>query len=112
MRAMTCGAMAVLLTACGAIQDCAVPMSFALEPNEKIGPLMRQGQSCSRCHAVNGQAGSKPFSVGGTLFATANASAYDGVLGATVRVTDANGKNFTMVSNELGNFWSETVASP
>lgn len=106
-------AMGIAVAACGASEPCAVSTSFTLAADEKTGPMMRPGQNCLRCHVANGQASNKPFSVGGTVYAAADANACDGAAGVTIRVTDSTGKKVSMVSNEVGNFWSlERLTQP
>jgi hypothetical protein len=74
---------------------------------------MRPGNNCLRCHTTGKQAGSKPFSFGGTVFPFANSDpCSNGVQGITVQVSDAKGKTVTVVSNEAGNFWSAESLTP
>jgi hypothetical protein len=73
---------------------------------------MRPGNNCLRCHAPKGVAANKPFSFGGTIFPSSNADLCSGVQGVTVRVTDANQKTVTAVSNEVGNFFSAEPLTP
>lgn len=80
-----------LLTACGGGED-------------HEGATMRPGENClaSGCHS--GQ-----FSVAGTVFATPNATASEGLANVTVLVTDANGVVDTLTSNAAGNFYSRAA---
>lgn len=97
--------------ACGP-PPCDVPQAFALVAGEQTGPHMRPGQNCLRCHVAGGQAAGKPFSVGGTVFPRPDAGLCDGVVGVTVRVTDAKGKRVELTSNDVGNFWSAEPLEP
>jgi hypothetical protein len=63
------------------------------------------GQECQGCHAPGG--GAPTFYLGGTLYNAATGGA--AVAGATIRVTDANGKQVNIVSATNGNFWTTTV---
>ena len=60
------------------------------------------GQTCMSCHGPNGPG--PVFSIGGTLYATANGGAP--TVGATITVLDANGQIFDLVSAKNGNFWT------
>jgi hypothetical protein len=73
---------------------------------------MRPGNNCLRCHSAEGQASSKPFSFGGTVFPKSDSDLCSGVQGVTIRVTDAKGTLVSVVSNEVGNFWSATLLTP
>jgi hypothetical protein len=76
---------------------------------------MNPGQTCIACHkqeAAEGEIHAKIFSVAGTLYPSAHepddCNGLDGVKKkATVIVTDATGKTFTLDVNEAGNFMSE-----
>lgn len=105
---------AVALVGCGAPPEaaCDVSTDFALGASELRGPEMRPGQNCLRCHSASGEAKSKPFSFGGTVFPAADASACGGVAGVTIRVTDSKGKTVSVVSNRVGNFWSAEPLEP
>jgi hypothetical protein len=63
------------------------------------------GQECQGCHAPGG--GAPTFYVGGTLYNAATGGA--AVAGATINVTDANGKKVKIVSANNGNFWTTTT---
>ena len=107
------GVCVVALVACGAPETtCDVSTDFALSANEVRGPLMRPGQNCLRCHSASGEAKTKPFSFGGTIYPGPDASACAGVAGVTVRVTDSKGTVVTVVSNAVGNFWSAQPLEP
>jgi hypothetical protein len=96
-----------VMVLCGcAGPECPTAWTFALQPGEATGPLMRPGDNCLRCHSAGASAASKPFSFGGTIFPSATAGLCEGVSGVTVRATDADGQRVTVVSNEVGNFWS------
>lgn len=105
-------ALAVFLFGLSGCGECDVPATFSLGADEVRGPTMRPGQNCLRCHSASGAAATKPFSFGGTIFPSLNASACEGLSGVTIRVTDAKGKTVTVVSNEVGNFWSAEPLEP
>ncbi len=98
--------------ACCGEAPCTVPNSFALEPGEATGPMMRPGNNCLRCHSEGGQASSRPFSVGGTVFERGNASRCEGVAGVIIEVTDAKQKRVVLTSNAVGNFYSDEPLTP
>lgn len=104
---------ALLATGCGApAPTCEVSTDFALGPDEVRGPMMRPGANCLRCHSASGEAKSKVFSFGGTIFPALDSGACEGVAGVTVRVTDSKGKTVSAVSNLVGNFWSTEPLEP
>jgi len=63
------------------------------------------GQECQGCHAPGG--GAPTFYVGGTLYSAASGGS--AVAGATINITDANGKQVKIVSANNGNFWTRTA---
>lgn len=73
----------------------------ACVPDE--GPSMRPGEDCLSCH--DGDRGPK-WSVAGTVFGDPQAAATGGVLAAQVLITDATGRNLTLTTNEVGNFYT------
>ncbi len=80
------------------------------------GPLMRPGSDCMECHGGGGggegggEHDARTWTIAGTVY---DATGTNGVLGANVRITDANGWSFTLRSNLVGNFYSaESVAFP
>lgn len=66
-------------------------------------PVMEPGRDCLTCH---GGGDAPRWTLAGTVYPTAGAAAGDGVLGATVRVTDANGWTFGLRTNAAGNFYT------
>ncbi len=77
------------------------------------GPLMAPGQNCLRCHTEGSGANAPPWTVGGTVFASRDASTDDGVEGVTVVVRDGTGKELRLVTNSAGNFYSrDTLTFP
>ena len=71
-------------------------------PGVPEGPLHRPGQPCLLCH--DGEIGDPTaFSVGGTVFDTP--SSMQGVVGATVAMTDTIGSSDTATTNAAGNFY-------
>jgi len=93
------------------------------EQNEKP-PLMRPGEDCLQCHGGKTVPGTSvdggfhprhatTWTIAGTVYQTPDADPDAGVLGASIRVTDANGWTFSLRSNLAGNFYSaEQVAFP
>jgi hypothetical protein len=63
------------------------------------GPLMTPGQDCQPCH--------KRFTVSGTVFRHVDSLAADGLEGASVVITDRDGKSLSLDTNAAGNFYSE-----
>jgi hypothetical protein len=71
---------------------------------EKTGPTMRPGEDCRSCHG---------FSAAGTVFPAPDAAASGGLAGATVTVSDAAGRQVSLVSNSAGNFYtSASLTAP
>jgi len=67
------------------------------------------GEPCLNCH--NGGGDAPTFRVGGTIYSALGGGAP--VVGATVRMTDANGTEHVAISARNGNFWlTEQVALP
>jgi hypothetical protein len=70
----------------------------------RAAPTMNPGEACISCHQR--QRDAPRFSAAGTVYTN-----YDepddcnGVEGATVRVTDADGQAYTAISNAAGNFY-------
>jgi hypothetical protein len=69
-------------------------------------PTMDPGSDCLSCHSPGGRA-HRAYSVAGTVFAQPDSPEFDGVAGANVVVTDANGRIVTMTTNAAGNFYTE-----
>jgi len=65
-------------------------------------PQMQPGQDCFQCHGKT--AGS--WSVAGTLFGAADSATDAGVGGAKIYLTDSDGRQFTLTSNDSGNFYT------
>ena len=66
--------------------------------------LMQPGNTCITCHESSGGAAPK-FTVAGTVYPTRHETTLcNGLSGATVTITDANGKTATLTTNEAGNF--------
>jgi hypothetical protein len=102
----------VVTSACPSAPDCVPSTSFNLEEGEVTGPLMRPGTNCIRCHSSGGEAASKPFSFGGTVYPTADAALCDGVSGVIFRITDSVGTTVSVTSNAVGNFYSVAPLEP
>ena len=71
-------------------------------------PRMNPGRACIQCH-TNDEG--PRFSVAGTLYPTAHepdlCNGVDGVDGATVVITGADGQTLTLAPNRAGNFFTE-----
>jgi hypothetical protein len=88
------------------------------------GPLMRPGENCLECHGGALLPGEPPtvadpdradrrWTIAGTVFPSVSAAPADGVRGAKIHVRDANGKAFTLETNQAGNFFTaEPVTFP
>lgn len=72
------------------------------------GPSMRPGSDCLECHGrgggANGGEDGPPWTVAGTIYATAQSTG-SGVRGAAIHITDANGRQVTLHSQQVGNFY-------
>ena len=72
---------------------------------------MDPGQDCLSCHSASGVASA--FTVGGTVFPLATATADGGTAGVEIDLVDSNGKTLALHSNAAGNFYStEALAFP
>jgi len=66
------------------------------------GPLHRAGFPCTWCHAAGGRTGPH-FDLAGTVYA--RPSSNEALQGVQVHLFDSTGKQQTLVSNEVGNFF-------
>jgi len=66
------------------------------------GPLHRPGQPCGTCHGTQGPAESR-FALGGTIYRDPNSASALG--GATVRIIDWTGAQYSATTNCAGNFF-------
>jgi len=71
-------------------------------PGVDPGPTHRPGQPCVHCHQSGGP-GSPNFRVAGTVFQ--DAQALKPLAGARVELTDADGQNYNVGTNCVGNFY-------
>ncbi len=86
---------AVLVSACG------IPAH---------SPMMLPGEDCLRCHSGER---AQQWTLAGTLFSTPTAATDAGLEGASVLVTDANGRSLTLRTNGAGNFYTaESLVFP
>ncbi len=112
---LSCAIAPMLAAASVAASSCANPINDdAIEalgderPGDEPGPHHRSGQPCVVCHSVAG--GSDPVLVlGGTIFA--DQTSFLPVEGARVIVYDAQGDEYAMVSNCVGNFYLEDTGT-
>jgi hypothetical protein len=92
----------LLLAACDPVHDDAVSALGGEAPGVRRGPLHRPGQPCILCH--DGALGDpQRFIIAGTVFQTSGANV--AAVGATVKLTDANGTSIQVATNAAGNFY-------
>lgn len=70
-------------------------------------PTMQPGSDCLACHVQGGSAGNEPFTAAGTVFGSPTAALDQGVEGVEVLLSDAPGKTVTLVTNSVGNFYTQ-----
>lgn len=85
----------------------ALALSACGGPSEQGSPTMNPGENCFSCHTASGQAREETFSAAGTVFAKLSSKTTEGVSGATVTITDANGLAHTFTTNAAGNFYAK-----
>lgn len=73
------------------------------QPGVPRGPLHRAGQPCVTCHGPSGHA-TPAFSFAGTIYQSAAADSPPAA-GVKVVVTDANGTEGAITTNQAGNFY-------
>jgi hypothetical protein len=69
-------------------------------------PQMRPGEDCMRCHGGGEEDDAPAWTAAGTVYADPEAAAGDGIQGAVVRLTDANGRKISLETNGAGNFYT------
>lgn len=80
---------------------------LACEPYESAH--MEPGEDCMSCHIDS----RLRWTISGTVYADPKAQAHEGIGGAEVLVTDANGRELTLKTNSSGNFYTrEEVRFP
>jgi len=81
---------------------------------QAFGPLMRPGENCLGCHAENpvrsdatGPSGRKatPWTAAGTVFK--GPTSKEGLPGARLTFTGKDGKEFSVTTNAVGNFYTD-----
>lgn len=101
------------LTACVAGNDPPAVCSTndAWTSGDEGSPLMHPGDDCIGCHS---QGEGPRYTIAGTVMNASNDDTNcNGVEGATVVITDANGKTLSLPTNAAGNFYTrETIAMP
>jgi hypothetical protein len=101
-----------ILVAAFALAACGGSGETTTDPTQP-GPLMMPGDNCLRCHNPISDTGAPPWSAGGTVFPATDAKTTDGVMGAVVEITDAQGKVVKLTTNEAGNFYTaEALEAP
>ncbi len=66
------------------------------------GPTMKPGENCLTHHS---------FSAAGTVFKSVSSGTGDGLAGATVLITDSQGRKVSLTTNSAGNFYTEDALS-
>src|SRR5215213_9202636 len=97
---------APLLVACLWLAGCGAPAEEE-DPSTIPGPTMRPGQNCLRCHSPGTGTGAPPWTAAGTVFPSHDANTKSGVAGVHVHLTDDTGKEITLTSNRVGNFYTD-----
>ena len=88
-------------------------LSAGCDPVNK--PTMNPGQDCLSCHCQGSPsctASNLPWSAAGTVFARPDSAETDGVQGVRVMITDALGKEVTLHTNAVGNFYTAESLQP
>lgn len=99
------------ITAC----DGAAPDQADTYDPAATGPLMRPGENCLRCHEPGFGDDAPTWSFGGTVYSFADEEdrINGGLEGAVLTVTDAEGTEVSVTSNERGNFhYPEGLVAP
>jgi mono/diheme cytochrome c family protein len=77
-------------------------------PGKDNGPgeaIHHPGEDCGICHTPGGRAGSKVWTMSGTVYDSRGARLP--LAGAEIIFQNISGRIFSMTSNELGNFWTD-----
>lgn len=81
--------------------------SCGREHDDDGDEFMRPGENCLSCHGAGGKAADEArFTLAGTVFSSATAGTDQGLEGVKIDVTDAQGKNISLTSNRVGNFYT------
>jgi hypothetical protein len=84
---------------------CTSGMTWALGNTKSA--LMNPGLGCDTCHFLGGSASGYEFDLAGTVYPAAHEpDLCDGVAGASIVITDANGAAHTLAVNSAGNFYN------
>lgn len=104
------GTLALVMVACSSSSE-EEPVDET-ELGFEVGPEMLPGDNCLRCHSENSKYPTAPrWTAAGTVFAAHDSE--EGVAGAEVTVTAADGKSITLTSNRVGNFYTaEPLTAP
>ncbi len=89
------------------VHDQAVSNDGPEDPSVPAGATHRPGQPCLDCHGGSGPASSQ-FTVGGTVYQVAYSQETgqpSPLQGAEVQMTDVNGSEWHVPTNETGNFF-------
>lgn len=95
-----CGLAACLVACQDPLKEREIEAWGAEAADVPIGPLHRPGQPCVACHDGDE---ARAFSLGGTVYLTADSS--EPAVGASVGLVDASGRGFIAVTNCAGNFF-------
>lgn len=72
---------------------------------------MHPGTSCARCHVEGGGLGkSSPFGAAGTVYSRAGSR--EGVAHVAIDITDSRGRSVSLISNDVGNFYTSQRLTP
>jgi hypothetical protein len=103
-------ALAAVIVGCSSDPETAARDQAAYETP---GPRMRPGDNCLRCHNDKSTTGAPPWTAAGTVYARPDAERTEGLAGVKVVLKDAKGKTVTLITNEVGNFWTaEPLEAP
>jgi cytochrome c553 len=108
-RALVLAALLTVVAAAGCVGDSPEEQLRAAQqcpPGDRAceggSPEHRPGQACLACHGPDFQSAGLQFEVAGTIYLRAGDA--EGVSGAEVTVHDADGHDFSVLTNRTGNF--------
>jgi hypothetical protein len=82
---------------------CTSGVNYTTGNNASMAP----GLGCRTCHVIGGAASGKTMDIAGTVYPTAHEpDNCNGIGGATVIITDANGAEHQLSVNSVGNFYN------
>jgi hypothetical protein len=112
-RSLALVMLALVLSACGDPSG-ALPSGDPLDQIAGFSgtPDMNPGVDCQSCHSPTGRAHDRFWTVSGTIFGASGDLSDGGVAGAEILITDVNGKQLTLRSNAVGNFYTSEPLGP